>query len=254
MANSATRFFDPFDWAETALTSRGIEDAWARASRSLTALGFENQTFIFDQPVNDRVFPPKTRVFGDVIDAEWHARLRTHRDLQINDPAARRFTASERAVHAWKGSPFFHSLNEAERRFYRYYEEHGFKAGVIWPSHDRKAGTFNALFTCTKEAEAGFIREVTQISGAAHLAVTYLCEALRVKELAERTPAAALSPREKECLLWVQAGKATKDISDRLMIAEATINEYIAAGMKKLQATNRAQAAARATMLALIQP
>ena len=115
-------------------------------------------------------------------------------------------------------------------------------------------GWIERIASWTKSNERDYVEATTRFSNQIHVATTYLCEALRVKELVQLKPKLTLSPRERECLLWVQAGRSTKQISERLTICDATVNEYIALAMTKLDASNRIQAAARATMLGLIQP
>ena len=55
---------------------------------------------------------------------------------------------------------------------------------------------------------------------------------------------ANLSQRERECLLWCALGLRTKQIAHTLDLADATANEYIASGMRKLGAKTRPQAVA----------
>jgi LuxR family quorum sensing-dependent transcriptional regulator len=68
-------------------------------------------------------------------------------------------------------------------------------------------------------------------------------ERLRAKSRpAART--AKLTPRERECLSWVAAGKTDWEISQILGIAEQTVHEYVQNALIKLNATTRAQAVA----------
>ncbi|HUO89814.1 MAG TPA: LuxR family transcriptional regulator [Rhizomicrobium sp.] len=53
-----------------------------------------------------------------------------------------------------------------------------------------------------------------------------------------------LTPRERECLSWVAAGKTDWEISQILNIAEQTAHEYVQNALTKLNATTRAQAVA----------
>jgi LuxR family transcriptional regulator, quorum-sensing system regulator BjaR1 len=55
-----------------------------------------------------------------------------------------------------------------------------------------------------------------------------------------------LSLREIECLKWTAAGKTAYEISIITGISDRTVEHYIASSMRKLKATNRAQAVAEA--------
>jgi NarL family two-component system response regulator LiaR len=55
-----------------------------------------------------------------------------------------------------------------------------------------------------------------------------------------------LSPREREVLALVVEGLSNEEIADRLVISVNTVSKHVSACMSKLEATNRAQAAAQA--------
>jgi NarL family two-component system response regulator LiaR len=55
-----------------------------------------------------------------------------------------------------------------------------------------------------------------------------------------------LSPREREVLALVVEGLSNEEIADRLVISVNTVRKHVSACMSKLEATNRAQAAAQA--------
>lgn len=82
--------------------------------------------------------------------------------------------------------------------------------------------------------------------------------AQRILELAEDPAAAAaqrrLSPRERECLLWLAAGLRNDRIAERLGIATATVALHLARARRKLGAATREQALAKALSLGLLAP
>ncbi len=82
-----------------------------------------------------------------------------------------------------------------------------------------------------------------------HLASIYFHAKLE-KLRAENTPRprSRLTPRERECLTWVAAGKTDWEISQILNIAEQTAHEYVQNALTKLNATTRAQAVAIAIL------
>lgn len=61
-----------------------------------------------------------------------------------------------------------------------------------------------------------------------------------------------LSPRERDCIAFVAAGKSDWEISVSLGIAVATVHTYVELAKRKLQARTRAQAVAHALALNLI--
>lgn len=67
-------------------------------------------------------------------------------------------------------------------------------------------------------------------------------------------PIPSLTSREKECLQWAAAGKTSWEIARILSVSERTVIFHIGNATKKLGATNRRQAVARAISLRLIAP
>ena len=62
-----------------------------------------------------------------------------------------------------------------------------------------------------------------------------------------------LGERERQILEWASAGKTSGEIGTILGLSEHTVNQYIAACIQKLDATNRVHAVARALRLGLIE-
>ena len=78
-----------------------------------------------------------------------------------------------------------------------------------------------------------------------HIASIYFharLEQLRARGVPPRL--SRLTPRERECLSWVAAGKTDWEIAQILNIAEQTVHEYVQNALIKLNATTRAQAVA----------
>ncbi|WP_426730498.1 LuxR C-terminal-related transcriptional regulator [Myxococcus faecalis] len=62
----------------------------------------------------------------------------------------------------------------------------------------------------------------------------------------------ALTPREREVLLWTGEDKTSADISTILDISERTVNFHIGNALLKLNATNKVQAVVKALTLGLM--
>lgn len=78
-----------------------------------------------------------------------------------------------------------------------------------------------------------------------HLAAIYFYERfakLREGPSANRSP--RLSPRERDCLTWVAAGKTDWEISQILSISQGTAHDHVRNAMAKLGASSRAHAVA----------
>jgi len=245
---------NPLNWAERALAADDPEHAWKEILAQLSRFDLGDATFVFGQPTDTKGVSLPGMKFGTFLDQEWDRRVHEDLDLAMSDPIARRFLVSESVLQVERGNELFLSMSEEEQAFFDNYDEYGIQAGTVWPVHDRKAGLVHLLVTWTKGDRLGYFAAANRFSTDIHVAVTYFSEALRVRQLAKERFPPTLSPRERECLLWVQAGQSTKQIGDRLNIGDNTVNEYIASAMRKLNASNRTQAAARAALLNLIHP
>jgi DNA-binding CsgD family transcriptional regulator len=62
-----------------------------------------------------------------------------------------------------------------------------------------------------------------------------------------------LSPRQVQCLYWVQEGKSAADIGVILGLSPRTVEEYLAKACDKLGVRRRVQAVVRAHRLGLLE-
>jgi DNA-binding NarL/FixJ family response regulator len=60
--------------------------------------------------------------------------------------------------------------------------------------------------------------------------------------LAERTPAAELTPRESEVLVCITQGRSNREIAEHLKIAEKTVRIHVSSVLEKMGARDRTQA------------
>jgi len=132
-------------------------------------------------------------------------------------------------------------------------DDFGLKFSLSLPLQDRKRGVFHCLFASSLVNDRDHGGLYDEFSDAAHCAAGYFFEGLAVNDIRNDPDFRPLSPREKQCLTWCAAGRMTSEISAIMSISEATVNEYIANAVKKLKASNRAQACSRALLLELIK-
>ncbi|WP_309298335.1 response regulator transcription factor [Brevundimonas intermedia] len=64
----------------------------------------------------------------------------------------------------------------------------------------------------------------------------------------------ALSPRERECLLWVCRGKSSGDIGAILGLSPRTVDSYLEKVCAKLRVRTRIEAVAVAVWAGMIEP
>lgn len=67
-------------------------------------------------------------------------------------------------------------------------------------------------------------------------------------------PSPALSPRERECLLWVSRGKSSVDIGQIVGLSPRTVDSYLEKACAKLRVRTRIEAVAVAVRAGLVDP
>ena len=135
---------------------------------------------------------------------------------------------------------------------------------ILWRADNRAAGIHRGL--TIPDRHDGHLKVITLCGAkgeafdpddrrALHFAG--LEALLRMHELGlaeQHEPVAALSPRERECLQWMVAGKSDWEIGQILSISEKTVSTHIDRLKHKLGVATRAQAIVTAMRHRLINP
>lgn len=128
-------------------------------------------------------------------------------------------------------------------------EDFGLKGGISVPV--RGPGDFALFSVCAEDYSE---RHALELMGRASLLAMFCHEAAREQMLPKNLKSAhSLSPREREVLTWVAAGKSSWDISKILKLSEKTVSGYVSAAMQKLKCGDRTQAVVRAMRMGLIE-
>lgn len=143
------------------------------------------------------------------------------------------------------------ALDKREKPLFSLADDYGIFRGVMVPIHGPWG--FSALGTASNEDEAGFCKRLPEFGLVAQLVGVYLHDAVhRVCIDPEKINHPRLTPRERECLSWVAAGKTAWEISKILVISEATVIFHTENAKKKLEAKTLPQAIAYAISHRLI--
>lgn len=130
----------------------------------------------------------------------------------------------------------------------------GIGCGLAVPLRGSPGSSFGgaALLTRLKGARFAAWR---QAQGRVAVLMTQMATQ-RVLELAELDAPAPrrLSPRERECLVWLATGLRSDRIAERLGLSRATVDLHLARARRRLGARTREQAVARALAFGLLQP
>ncbi len=155
----------------------------------------------------------------------------------------------------WANVGDLESRNYAVSKIMREARNYGLKSGISIPVHSGKGDSAVISFTVSKESTASR-RNISQSTPDLYLLSAYAHQAAMriVDETEVAPPKVELSDRERECLMWVAEGETAWDICNRIGIAESTVIFHLQNSMKKLGASNRQQAVAKAARQGLINP
>lgn len=154
------------------------------------------------------------------------------------------------APTTWRGFEKERPLSGGQRTIMSHADEFGFKDGYFLPVHMLDGSV--ACVSLFSEAE---LPEAGAVAHTLHLLSLYYSFAVR-RALAPDVPQAeaiTLTPRQRECLQWVRAGKTDWEIGKIIGISEHTVIEHLDQARRRLGVRTRTQAVIEAVSRGLIQ-
>ncbi|NRP70947.1 Transcriptional activator protein LasR [Ensifer psoraleae] len=217
-------------------------------SLSAFALNFEFPWIAYRPYAADHTFKPLRRNPAIVsYPDEWQEHY-VKMGYDRIDPIIKKSRKQARAFR-WTEVYDDVSTTEVERRFFDEAAAFGLKSGVSVPLHGPDGG-----FAIMNFARPSYLH--LQNKTITYLQFAAIQFHLTVAEFANRsdlTKSPTLSPRERECILWVARGKSSWDIGRILNISANTVNFHIKNITRKFDVTNRTVAALKAVSLGIIE-
>lgn len=137
-------------------------------------------------------------------------------------------------------------LSHQETRAWNYLADFGLVKGFTVPVH--APGHFGFLTVIGENSDRRWAERIERNSQRLLFLAHVFHETVRegFPELMERPEEPLLSVRERECLRWAAAGKTTEDVALILGLSPETVRVYFKRAIRKMGATTRTQAIARA--------
>lgn len=130
---------------------------------------------------------------------------------------------------------------------------HGLASGVTIPVSSTSGVSGWSCFVTRKPNDHPFYERLKRHHAILYLFSVYVQEvATKLWDSTDKPSNVSLTHREKECLLWAAEGKTASEIALILGIQERTAIFHLNNATKKLNATNRQQAVARAIASGII--
>jgi DNA-binding CsgD family transcriptional regulator len=150
----------------------------------------------------------------------------------------------------WMDAQERDDISSEEARLFGEAREFGLKDGLCTPVHHLD-GNLSAVSVHSSET--------LELSTADELAIRllsiYYCSfglLLKFRPRASDQPKMRLTPRQRECLQWVRAGKSSWAIGEIVGISERTVNFHIEDACRRLGVQTRHQAVMEATVRGMI--
>ena len=237
------RAFDAVASAERASTLAELNEGVGQAFKTL---GFD--VYVGVNAVDSTGQPNVELLFGQAPDA-WYAHYRDHGYEDI-DPVIREMFRSTDPLF-WSDLADRRTITEVELRVLDEAGDFGLKNGFMTPLHNLD-GSISAVLLMGSSIEACD----PDVRAAAHLLSLYygsVGRRLLAASKGRRAKVRGLTPRQRECLLWVRMGKSSADIGELLGLSAETVNDHIAAACRRLGVRTRVQAVAEAAVHGLIE-
>jgi LuxR family transcriptional regulator, transcriptional activator of the bioluminescence operon len=128
----------------------------------------------------------------------------------------------------------------------------GLQDGLVVPLSTPTGQTaFFSLVSADEQIGEDFLGNLLP---AADIFSKYLFEAYIRIDKVENPKVNELTERELECVFWACEGKTAWEMAQIVGVAERTINFHLTSVIKKLGASNRQHAVAKAVMYGLVKP
>lgn len=231
-----------------------VKSAWDLLDHALAKAGFEQSFYAFgvpissQQPVLDKL---KRGIFGGGrFVSDLFQELARHPDLMAREPVA---PHCKRSLE-----PFVWSHTELKARdqsALRLAHDFDISSFMVLPLRNADATHYgNFTIFCTDASHKSWLQHAQRFGPLLHVTAQYFHDSLAGLDAATDTSRPTLSPRQRECLLWVSRGLASKQIAERLRLSEPVVNEYLHNAKRKLGCATRSHAVARAMRIGLIDP
>lgn len=252
---SQVEFTRVLDALLTTSTTGSAGDIWAAFERELAALGLRSLHYESGLPRNGKAElclksdAPRGPAFGHIISQEFVETTYANAEFHEADGFIRHCEQSVAPiVYDTEACDDFTGPMQRLNNLVRDFDVAG---GFIVPLRDFGRPTFGSLvYMFDRHSAVEMLRSQSgDLTALAHTFHGVLSEKLGGGKPKGGTE---LTPQETTCLGWVATGLTTKELAYRMDIATATANEYIAHACRKLGAATRAEAAAKAVSMGLI--
>ncbi len=212
-------------------TAAGVGDAY------FAALGRFGARAIFSRDISNGV----TTILSRHSPAGWEDIYAEQQFAGVN--YLTRELAQRSSAFAWSDVPV---LNRRERQLWNAVMDFGVRDGLAIPFHSRSSAGVTSLAFDRLHDLSPDERQAIEMAGLV------LHDRMRRFAVPQAGKLTILSPRERDCVAMMAAGRRDAEIATALSISHATVITYMNSAKRKLDARTRAQMVAIALMQGLL--
>lgn len=235
------------DFIETLNYATSSDEAWRMTTDFMRDFGAGH--------VGINTEPDGTNPVGQWTTPSWVPEMYLAKVYPDHDP--RRDHCRKHLTPYFYGKEFWHrekNLPPPRRRMDEAIADVGIRAGVVIPVHSFSSHKWG-FFGVTADLNADrFGRFFARHGTAIHMAGIAAFNRIRSLMHGEQSAAVRITPRERECLLWLGRGFRNEQIADLLNLRPVTVEFHFANAKHKLNARTREQALVNAIQLEIVDP
>jgi DNA-binding CsgD family transcriptional regulator len=232
------------DLVEDLDNAKGLDACWHIVTRFLQRSGITLPTYMYLRPAK----PDDAPLILSKM-PRWWADFYLETNAAARDPF---FKTCKSLRPRTIGVNFLnennHMLSQKEAIFIQEAADTGLMSGLAQPVQTINPSHFGGWNFGSELGRKEFLSEIQHNAGRLHLA-SFLSHSYFQKEFefqgraltAPQEAEQRLSPREKECLIWLARGLRAGQIADRLSLAKVTVDLHFSSARKKLGAATREQ-------------
>lgn len=231
--------------------SATADETWAETLAFLRSMGFEHSMYACGRlvgPEKQPVLALTNNTYPDWFNARYREENYALHDTALMHCLTQ--LAPVRLGIEWRPQV----LTPMETRVALEVADFGFRSAIIYPLRSSGSNPFAGISIANAMTRDEFARFFPERQLILHLAITCAHTRIQMQIQAEAAAGVHLTPHERECLLWGAMGLTTKEIARQLGLSPRTVDFHILGAMRKLGASTRTHAVARAMALGAIQP
>ncbi len=238
------------DFLSDLTVQRDAETAWDIGQRYLASLGFDLCSYQFGDWDRNPGSPYRAKTNKELDWVKKHFANLSPETEPLLSMGCNRFEVQPMGLSFMKRTP---DMPKLHRFFLERLADSDWRSIIAFPLRLRGTGPFGGWGLTQAKCGAHEFMKLVRANGAkARLAAFYVHE--RMGPLAEAHAGAALSPRQRDCLLHLAAGLRQAQIADQLGISLATVEFHLRAARRNLAAKTNTEAISRAVLGQIIVP